>query len=641
MEKNPHFLKQKYDLHNTPEVASAARRTEGVTGQSVGEKPAERIQNYLDRLTQIFKREDPEYREQGITAFKRFLHEQCIIKPEEIPESVFILEQRIARELGHGTVEITEDFKQQKIVEIISGQKQSLDMWIDYIGSPDAQYPDWFKYVAIRSVLEMGKFKKEQTQDGKERGIFQKRTRDTVAMFPPLNQGALGPTLDVLKARLTEQAKAKKDRLPLSNLSKKLTQPEFETLAATEDFNKIYTQFLIEMPEYSTEGLEETRGTWVKFDRGTDPKPLVDSLEGYSLEWCTRGYDVAKNQLKGGDFYVYYSRNQDGEDKIPRVAIRMEENRIAEVRGIAPNQNTDPYIAPVIEEKMKEFGQEGEVYKKKSGDMKRLTDIEKKMNKRESLTKDELIFLYEIHSPIEGFGYERDPRIDELRSNRDPKADVPIIFECSPQEIAWSKNEINQKTKEYVGPLFPGIFKKLGHFDHIYTSFPEGKIRPDKVIIGGKDTRQLMVELEKAAIKFHYINHVCHIKKMMEGSEFSIQKNSEEINLIRLPVRSLGFSENATTNEIYNKAKEFGLELCPAEVGPQYRLSYTTQPMNERLFVAMKTISDPHGDQDVFELSCSEDGLWMYDCYAPPDGQWRPDALFVFRLPKQSNEKKT
>ena len=31
------------------------------------------------------------------------------------------------------------------------------------------------------------------------------------------------------------------------------------------------------------------------------------------------------------------------------------------------------------------------------------------------LTKEELQFLYKINAPIEGFGYEKDPRIEEIR----------------------------------------------------------------------------------------------------------------------------------------------------------------------------------------------------------------------------------
>lgn len=434
-------------------------------------------------------------------AFKRFLRGNFVIKPEDIQESVFLLEQRLAREQGHGTIEITEEFKQRKTAEIINNQRQSLDKWIDYIASPDAQYPDWAKYWGMRPVLEMGKFIKEYNKDGKEIGRFQKRTKDTVAAFPPCNPRALAETVTTIKRIASEKNKAKKERQALPNQSTKLNDQDFQQLVSTENFSKIYTQFLVELPEYSTEGLQEIRGKWIKYDQGSDPQPLVNSLEGYPLEWCTAGYDTAQTQLEGGDFYTYYSRDQDGEDKIPRVAIRMEENRIAEVPGIAPNQNLDPYIVPVVEEKMKEFGSEGEVYKKKSEDMKLLTTLEQKIARKQLLTKDDLVFLYEINASIEGFGYDRDPRIAELRAQRDPKGDAPIVLECSPQEIAWSQDEISENTKAYVGPLFPNIFKKFNRLENIYTSFPEEKIRRDTVTIGGKNAEQLKLQIEQAGFQ--------------------------------------------------------------------------------------------------------------------------------------------
>ena len=32
--------------------------------------------------------------------------------------------------------------------------------------------------------------------------------------------------------------------------------------------------------------------------------------------------------------YVYYTRDEDGRDSVPRVAIRMQEGTVAEVRGV-------------------------------------------------------------------------------------------------------------------------------------------------------------------------------------------------------------------------------------------------------------------------------------------------------------------
>ncbi len=727
MEKNPQFLKKKYDLHNSPEVETAARHTEernkirnqqfiasGQEGPLRTEKissPEERIQTYI---YEILRPEDPDFPGEGLPKFKKYVHDNFVIKPESIPESVFVLEQRIARERGQ-VIEITDEFREQKINELIGNQKQSLDKWIDYLASPDALYPDWFKYVALRSILEMGKFKKEQDANGKERGFFQKRTADTVAAFPTLNQRALATTLDTLNAQLTEQTKAKNVRQKLTNLSTKLEPKEFQALAATEDFNKIYTQFLIELPEYSTEGLQEIRGKWVKYNQGSDPKPLVDSLEVYPLEWCTAGYDTAKTQLEGGDFYIYYSRDKDGEDKIPRVAIRMEGDSIAEVRGIAPGQNTDPYITPVIEQKMEEFGKEGEKYKKRAKDMEWLAAIEKKMTKNEPLTKDDLVFLYEFNCQIEGFGYGRAPRIDEIirqrspkkdmlmlfdllpqdvvfnthfldiieekvyrgenitrdelirlyeingpalvinssygrdgnfltthekyvsapfgeiRKLRDKKLDASILFDCSPDQIAISKDEINDRTKIYIGQLFSGLFTQFAFLEHIYTSFPESEIYRDNVKIGSKDVKQLEINLIKSGVKISE-----NAKSIMQHPEFSPQKKAEEAGLIRLTVEDLGFSKGSTIAEIYKKAEELGLELCPAEVGPQYRLSYATQPMNEYLYVAMKTISDPDGNPNAFYLYRDVDGLQLKCSRAKPNDQRGPRIQFVFRLPKKS-----
>ena len=55
--ENPNFLKQKYDLHNAPEVEAAARRTKKRTGEEFPLNSAEdanvRIQNYLNRFKEI------------------------------------------------------------------------------------------------------------------------------------------------------------------------------------------------------------------------------------------------------------------------------------------------------------------------------------------------------------------------------------------------------------------------------------------------------------------------------------------------------------------------------------------------------------------------------------------------------------
>ena len=56
--------------------------------------------------------------------------------------------------------------------------------------------------------------------------------------------------------------------------------------------------------------------------------------------------------------------------------------------------------------------------------------------------------------------------------------------------VRLSLKEVNELTKAYVGPLFKDIFKTLSHLEHLYTSFPEGKITRQSIEIGGQTEKQ-------------------------------------------------------------------------------------------------------------------------------------------------------
>jgi hypothetical protein len=75
-------------------------------------------------------------------------------------------------------------------------------------------------------------------------------------------------------------------------------------------------------------------------------------LNGYRTGWCT-ATGSAPYQLQAGDFYVFYSTNRKGEDKVPRIAIRMEGDRVAEIRGIDAQQELEQDLVETMEEKAK------------------------------------------------------------------------------------------------------------------------------------------------------------------------------------------------------------------------------------------------------------------------------------------------
>lgn len=613
------FLKEKYGLHNTPEAETAAKRTEKRTGEKVPQNPAQRIQNYLNRFKEIVERQDPEKRDRGMEALKRILYDKFVIKPEEIPEGYFDAQRRLAREQGYGNIEIAQEMRDQLAEVIVTDQKSSLDNWIDYLASEDATYPDWLKYYAFRSVLGMGEYDKEKKQ-------FGKRSNTTTKPFPDVNREALAYVLDAVSQKY---GKRHTNLLALNEEERK----EFDKLLQGENFAKLYAWAIEKLTIAPTESLEKVAGKWVKYPRNSDHASLVESLRGHGTGWCTAGESTAEIQLKGGDFYVYYSQDPKGKPIIPRAAIRMQEGSIAEVRGIAAQQNLDPYISAVVQEKLKEFP-DGSSYEKKVGDMKTLTAIEQKTKAGEKPVKDDLVFLYEINSPIEGFGYQRDPRIEELRKQRNSEEDMAVVFECGQEQISHNISEINEGTKAYVGNLTPGIFDKIQEYniEYIYTSFPEGRIRKETIEIGGKNAKALIKEMRAKNIKISD-----YAEDMMKSKAFTVVNETEDAILVRLKVKDLSINKQyPTTDDIYKRIEELGLELCPAEVGPNYRLQYQNQPLGEWFWIGMKQISVHDGRPGVFGLERDGGGLWLSNDWMEPGYGWDPGNKIVFRLRKLS-----
>lgn len=681
------LLKEKYDLHKAPEVKLAADRTQARTGEEVPQDPLAQIGNYLDRFREITGRVDPADREHGINAAKILLHSRFVIKPDQIPESYFDNQRRLAREQGHGDLEITQEARDRLTEVIFKDQKSSIDKWIDYLASPDALYSDGFKYYILRSVLSMGAY-------DKEKHAFSQRTKETISPFPDLNREALGIAIDIVNkrisnrpdfARIDQQIKQTRNKIKslngelrkgntsvqadlesyqalLNSLRKEedillglgdiFDPQEGETTDQKEgrlndrsqlhqdiekaNFAQLYAWAIEKVTPASKEQLKTTDGIWVRYDQGSDPLPLVQSLQGHGTGWCTAGESTAQAQLQAGDFYVYYSLDSKGEPVIPRVAIRMDGNSIAEVRGIAEEQNLDPYVAPVVEQKLEEFP-DGKKYLKRVEDMKRLTQIEDKSQRKNPLDVGDLKFLYEIDSEIEGFGYQRDPRIKELRLQRDPIVDISIVFECEPSQIAQNPEEINEHTKAYLGELKPGIFDQIRRFnlDHVYTSFPEGRIRLETVKIGGKTSEELQRELSAAGI---YVEK--NAESMMRSEDITTLHAVEELDIVRLRVADLaGTNYKSLIHIIFGRAEELGLGLCPAEVAPNYILQHKDSFGDAALTIASRPIvkADGRRVKGFFKVGHQGARSWVRSTDADSYRVWDQDDELVFSLGARVN----
>ena len=309
--------------------------------------------------------------------------ETFITKPNEIPQNYWDFQKEILIQEGRWELlingKIPEGTKQQLAKAIISAQKSSLRRWTNYLNSPDAHYPPELKYWIMRSILGLQSYDKKQEN-------FPKRTKWTVAPFPELNQEALALVINHKLQELNGETTQK--------LTTDMNEQDRELYQKKKNFWDRYALALKTIIKNDGESLQNIKGEWVKYDQGSTPDNLVSSLEGQGTGRCTSAYSTAKSQLEWGDFYVYYSEDKGGKNTKPRVAIRMEGNQIAEIRGIFPDQDLDPNIIPVLLKKLESFGYKSFESLQQVITSKILKLIDKKTQTGEKLSDEELFVLY-------------------------------------------------------------------------------------------------------------------------------------------------------------------------------------------------------------------------------------------------------
>src|SRR3989344_9001710 len=107
-------------------------------------------------------------------------------------------------------------------------------------------------------------------------------------------------------------------------------------------------------------------------------------------------------------------------------------------------------------------------------------------------------------------------------------------------------------------------------------SLPEGILPLPDLTIGGKTAEELEKMLTSNG---HRVSD--YAMGLLKNPDFTTLPDEQTIGLVRTTVSAMGLKGNPTTDQIYKKADELGLDLCPAEVGPHLRLAYKDQPMSE------------------------------------------------------------
>ena len=433
------FLDKVYkDLHLSEIVMHTANKSDD---------KYQKIEKYMKRLEDVTKRASEHDK---ISLIKMYYYKKYVIKEENVPESYFRKQEKIALDRGYGHVKYDEKTKKQEIEHIINEQKASLDMWLDYFFSKDTDmYPTWFKYYVFQGMLKLGFFDKEKNS-------YTKRTESTVKPFIELNREALSLIYSELIKFLNKES---------------IDDEKLNALINNGSFSKLYSYAILKLDSVKDDGFKSDDGIWKKYNQGSNPEILFNDINGKGTGWCTAGgIDTARAHINGGDFHVYYTKDREGNYTKPRIAIRMEGNKIAEIRGISKDQNIEANMEKVVDKKLEEFPDRDE-YKKKVKDMEMLTYIYTKHQNKGELTKNDLRFLYEIDNKITGFGYKKDPRIEELLEGRNVREDLALVFDCKEENISLTKEEA----------LRGNIIYHHGDLFLIYLTSVEGLKLPDKI----------------------------------------------------------------------------------------------------------------------------------------------------------------
>ena len=384
--------------------------------------------------------------------------ENVVMDYEDIPEAYWKQQEQILRDNGQGR-ELSEYEKEILAEDLIDKQRQSITSWANYLGDKNCPYPLWFKVYAFDGISKMSNALNLDEAD------YNRRDNTTALSFPKLNAEILAK---VYRQINDFYGVDKKDWLSKNSDDEKLV-----SLVKSANFPKLYAKELVDTKVIlkTPERTEDVHGDWFEYKLG-DEEEIASLAEG--THWCVVDPNVAHNYLTYGQYsnpeeedddyddeddnYEDEDYNDDYDDEdwedddqeeehddndikvenpeakfiifrledpnSPGVyasngsaSIRLDPDGIvAEVSGLNEGQAIEDALVPIVKEKALSLPG-GEKYLQKFDDKQALIRLDKKMEKGEDLTKEELSFLYELDRPIATLDtYNReDPRIPELK----------------------------------------------------------------------------------------------------------------------------------------------------------------------------------------------------------------------------------
>ena len=383
---------------------------------------------YLSRLDRMIEKHGDAL-EQKLWAASA---ENLVMDYEDIPDAYWKQQEQILRDNGQGR-ELSRDEKEILAEDLIDKQRQSITSWTNYLGDKNCPYPLWFKVYAFNGISKMSNALNLDDAD------YNRRDNTTALSFPKLNAEILAK---VYRQINDFYGVDKENWLAQHSDDEKLV-----SLVKSANFPKLYAKELVDTKVIlkTPERTEDVHGDWFEYKLG-DEEEIASLAEG--TRWCVVDPNVAHNYLEYGNCghsrYKKVDRASNSKAKFiifrledpnsPGIfasngsaSIRLDPNgKVAEISGLNEGQAVEDALVPIVKEKTLSLPG-GEKYLQKFDDKQALIRLDKKMEKGEDLTKEELSFLYELDRPIATLDTynSKDPRITELKE----KYDLEYAFE--------------------------------------------------------------------------------------------------------------------------------------------------------------------------------------------------------------------
>lgn len=159
-----------------------------------------------------------------------------------------------------------------------------------------------------------------------------------------------------------------------------------------------------------------------------------------------------------------------------------------------------------------------------------------------------------------------------------------------------------------------------------------------RIEVGGLSKETLMEMMKNQSIN---LNEYAY--RLFEDVRFTTSKGTYSVDTVERTVMDLGFSEGATLSQIYERARERGLGLCPLELAPHFRLQYRDQSEDTNgsllsnnhaptgsVTVVSPVLSEEEDFPTGFYLRNIAGDLWLRGYSADDKHIWSPSDCFLF-----------